>query len=127
MNGNIILVSLGGKTAADVIGGAKSCELNNGCDIIEVTSSSSATAKKFLAGRKEWSVSLGYLVTNVTTHTLAVGTEYTLYFGHRDGSAIGTTFVKGQAILKTCKITANRGNLIQGSLVFQGSGDLTNT
>ena len=125
MNGNIILVSLGGRNAADVIGGSKSCELSYGCDVIEVTSVDSQTAKSFIAGRSEWTVTLSYLVTDVTAHTLSVGTEYTLYFGQRNGGAIGTTFLKGKAILKSVKITATRGHLIQGSIVFQGSGPLT--
>lgn len=127
MNGNIILVSLGGRAAANVIAGAKSCELSNGCDVIEVTSSSSMTAKAYIAGRQEWSVTFSYLVTDVKTHTLAVGSTYTLYFGQRNGGAIGDTYLKGTAILKSVKITATRGHLIQGSIVFQGSGPLTDS
>lgn len=127
MNGNAILVALGGKAAGNVIGSAKSCELSVNGETIEISSSTNATSKTYLAGRTEWTVNLSYLVTDVTDHTLSVGTEYTLYIGHRNGSAIGNTYLTGTAILKSCKITANRGHLIQGSISFQGSGPLSDT
>ena len=53
---------------------------------------------------------------------LNIGTTYHLKIGGR--SASGANTLKGYAILTACKVTATRGNLVQGSFSFQGSGAL---
>jgi hypothetical protein len=54
---------------------------------------------------------------------LEVGTTLQVVFKERNEA--NSTGVSGSATIKTCKITATRGNLIQGTFVFQGSGALT--
>lgn len=138
-NGNVILVGLEGRERNYIIGGARSCELTIDSDTIEISSAGSATAREFIAGRTTWTVTVNYLVSNpkailsVGGTTLAsilnVRNIYTLYFGERgsgtSASTISSNYVSGQAILKSVKITATKGNLIQGSIVFQGSSALS--
>jgi hypothetical protein len=134
-NGNVILVGLGGRSASYIIGGAKSCRLSADGDMIEISSADSAKAREFIAGRTSWQVTINYLVADFKriqningsqlTTILSVGNKFTLYFGERSSSAIGTNYVSGSAFLKNVDIVATQGNLIQGSLVFQGSGELT--
>jgi len=116
--GNNILVYLNGTAIA----GTKSNEIQTECDMIEVTNQNSAQWRQYLAGRKNWSVSTGFLVLAGADikKLLNVGTTYTLRFRDRAGSNI----IEGQAILKTCKISATRGNLATGAFSFQGSGEL---
>lgn len=118
MNGNNIIVLWDGTP----IGAAKSGEINSGVDTIEVASSTTGQWRTFIAGRKDWSVSVGYLVLADTglADLLKVGTTYTIKVSGR-----GTGYVTGSAVLTTCKITANRGNLVTGSFAFRGSGALT--
>jgi predicted secreted protein len=116
--GNNILVYLNGTAIA----GTKSNEIQTECDMIEVTNQNSAQWRQYLAGRKNWSVSTGFLVLAAadTKKLLNVGTTYTLRFRDR----AGTSILQGQAIMKQCKISAARGSLATGSFTFQGSGEL---
>lgn len=116
--GNNILVYLNGTAIA----GTKSNEIQTECDMIEVTNQNSAQWRQYLTGRKNWSVSTGFLVLAGADikKLLNVGTTYTLRFRDR----AGTNFVEGQAILKTCKISATRGNIATGAFSFQGTGEL---
>ena len=116
--GNNILVYLNGTAIA----GTKSNEIQTECDMIEVTNQNSAQWRQYLAGRKNWSVSTGFLVlaASDTKKLLNVGTTYTLRFRDR----AGTSILQGQAIMKQCKISAARGSLATGSFTFQGSGEL---
>lgn len=117
-NGNNILVYLGGTAIA----GLKSNEIETSCGEIEISSPNSAAWREFIADRKEWSVSTGYLVSAVSdiSQVLNVGTTYSLRFCGRTG----TGGVYGSAILTKCSITATRGNLVQGSFTFRGTGTL---
>ena len=69
-----------------------------------------------------WSINVSYLVLayNGVRELLNVGTTYTLKFRGRNQS--DSTGVTGTAILKNCKITATKGNLVQGSFQFVGTG-----
>lgn len=130
-NGNIILVGLNGA----IVAGAKSCELSIDGETIEISTATIQTARTFIAGRTSWQVTFNYLVTSFTSiksiggstiaTLLSVGNTYTLSMGERNGATIGSNSVSGSAILTSLRITATRGNLIQGSIVFKGSGPLT--
>ena len=119
MTGNDIIIMKGGTAIA----AAKSADVQTKADTIEVASASSGAWKDRIAGRKDWSVSVGYLVTSDTglSDLLTVGTTYTLVIC---GRGTGATSLTGSAILTTCKITATRGNLVQGSFQFDGCGSL---
>lgn len=118
MNGNNIIVYWNDTPIA----AAKSAEINCGVKTIEVASTTTGAWKTFIAGRKDWSVSVGYLVLAASglADLLKVGTTYTIKIGGRGASG----YVSGSAILTTCKITATRGNLVTGSFAFKGSGEL---
>lgn len=120
INGNNILIYKNGTAIA----GVKSDEVQTSVDTIEISSPSTGVWKQYIPGRKEWGVNVGYLVLadSGVTELLNVGSTYTLIFKGRN--ATGTNGIKGTAMLKVCKITATRGNLVQGSFQFIGTGAL---
>ena len=118
-NGNTLIIKRGGTTIA----GTKSNEIQCGCETIEVSSPTQGQWRKFIAGRKEWSVNVNYLVPDaeyVENDILTVGQIYTLNMYDRTGWLILT----GQAMCTSCRITATRGNLIAGSFSFKGVSEL---
>ena len=74
---------------------------------------------------KTWEVSVSYLLLyDSDLHALlSAGTVYTLTVADRD-TDVGVT---GRAILVECRIAAQRGNLVQGSFHFIGTGVLEET
>lgn len=119
INGNNILIKLNGTAIA----GCKSHEIQTGCETIEISSPSQGAWREYIAGRKEWSVSVSYLVPAVANlaDLLTVGTTYTLVIADRANASS----LSGSAILTQCKQTFTRGNLVQGSFTFQGTASLT--
>ena len=123
-NGNNLLIYFNGS----VIGGTtesaeRSNEINTSCETLEVASPSTGSWRTYITGRKEWSVTVNYLVPAVAniTEVLRVGQSYTLAVKNQSG----TTLMSGTAICQQAKVTSTRGNLIQGSFVFKGSGELS--
>lgn len=123
-NGNNLLIYFNGS----VIGGTsdsaeRSNEINTSCETLEVASPSTGAWRTYITGRKEWSVTVNYLVPAVAniTEVLRIGETYTLAVKNRAGS----TLMSGTAICQQAKVTSTRGNLIQGSFVFKGSGGLS--
>lgn len=117
-NGNNLLVYLGDQ----VIAGTTSNEIEVGDETIEV-SSTNPKWKSFISGRKEWGVTVNFLVPTAAaseTRILMVGQTYTLV--HRDRG--GWVIASGTAICTKCKITATRASLIKGSFAFKGTGPL---
>ena len=121
MNGNNILIYLG----STLIGGMKSNNIETSCDSVEVSSPATGEWKTYIEGRKSWSVSVSYLILAASglSDLLTVGTSYTLKIQGRGE----TSYLSGTAILTNCKITATRGNLVQGSFTFNGTGALAAT
>lgn len=119
INGNNIYVTQNGT----IIAGTKSNEIQTESEMIEISNPSSGDWRQYMAGRKNWSIQVSFLVTAVANirQLLNVGTQYTLVFRDRAGS----TSVTGTALLKTCKITSTKGSLVQGSFAFQGTGQLS--
>ena len=78
IHGNNLIVSVGGTAIA----AAKSCELNVAADTIEVASPSIGDWRAFIVGRKNWNVSVGYLLTPlyVTYRPTLVGESVILTF-----------------------------------------------
>ena len=119
--GNNIIVLMGGTAIA----GTKSDELKVDCKTIEIASASDQGWVHYLAGRKSWSLNVGWLVlaNQDVRKVLLAGSAVTIKIKGRGASdASGVT---GVAILRTVKITATRGNLAQGSFAFTGNGPLT--
>ena len=122
IKGNDLIIS---KAEGSAIAASKTCEINMNCELKEISSPSSGAFKSFIAGRKEWSVSLQYMVpaegTTVMNRILSVGKTYTLTCKVR-GSETDT--LSGTAICTECKITASRGNMLTGNFSFKGTGPL---
>lgn len=121
INGKNILIYRDGTAIA----GTVSNEIQSGAEIIEISSPTAGEWKQYISGRKSWSVNVSYLVlaNDGVRDLLNVGSSYTLKFRGRNQS--DSTGVTGTAILKNCKITATKGNLVQGSFQFTGNGPLT--
>lgn len=133
LNGNIILVQVDGHTIA----GTKTTEIQVDSELIEIASAAQGAYREYLTGRKQWQVTVNYLLMYATyqemftypnasmTDALLVGNSYTLKFKNRANHFDQPITLKGTAILRTCKITATRGNLIQGTFTFVGNGALS--
>lgn len=123
-NGNNLLIYFNGSVIGGTTASAeRSNEINTSCETLEVASPSQCAWRVYIAGRKEWSVTVNYLVPTVSniTEVLRVGETYTLAVKNQSG----TTIMSGTAICQQAKATSTRGNLIQGSFVFKGSGELS--
>lgn len=107
------------------IAGAKSCEINVDGEQIETASPSKGTWRTFLAGRKEWSVSCGFLIpasgTPLKSEAAMVNTTVTLTVQ----SGLSGDTLTGEAIVKAWKASGTIGNLSQGSFQFRGNGALS--
>lgn len=81
IHGNNLIVSVGNTTIA----AAKSCELNVAADTIEVASPDIGDWRAFVVGRKNWNVSVGYLLTPLyaTRRPTLVGESVALTFSIR--------------------------------------------
>ena len=121
INGNNVLIYRNGTAIAGTI----TNEIQTGADLIEISSPTSGQWKEYIAGRKSWSVNVSYLIlaNNGVRDLLNVGSSYTLKI--RGRNATDATGVVGTGILKSCKITATKGNLVQGNFTFQGTSSLT--
>lgn len=121
IEGRNLIVALGGVAIA----GAKSCDIETNCDMLEVSSQSSGEYRTYRPGRKVWRVTVNRIIPTNSTAVLSVkniGTSYTLKAYVSGNSSVDK--IEGTAILMTAKTTATQGNLVQGSWVFQGSGDI---
>ena len=129
-NGNTILVYKN----STIIAGMKSNDVQTNVDLIEIASSDTSVWKQYITGRKEATITVGYLVVadtsalgvsggNGVRDLLQVGNSFTLKFKKR--SAADSAGVSGTFILKTAKITSQRGALVQGSFQFVLSGALS--
>lgn len=126
MTGNdIVVYKLSGSTWTP-IASTKSDELQVGATTIEIASATEQDWTRCIAGRKSWSLNTGWLVTAVSNieQALTVGTRVKLHIGARGGYSGSSGGLTGFAIVKTCKITMTRGNLVAGSFQFEGDGAL---
>lgn len=121
IHGRNLIIRVGGTAIA----GAKSCEINVDGEQIETASPSTGTWRTFLAGRKEWSVSCGFLIpasgTPLKSEAAMVNTTVTLTVQ----SGLSGDTLTGSAIVKAWKASGTIGNLSQGSFQFRGNGALT--
>ena len=119
MNGKEIIILVDG----DAIFGTKSDEIQVGCETIPISSPSNGKWTAAIAGRKSWAITVGFLVsapTKIYSAVDMVGTRVIMRIKYRTG----TVWLEGMAICTTFKVTATKGNLVQGSFAFQGTGPL---
>ena len=110
-------------TDTPVVACVKSCDVNTSCEIIEISSTTNNIWREYISGRKDWSVTVSYIVTvdDFAPSMLRIGEKVTLRFTDRNTGAL----LQGDAFIKTCKVVATTGNLTTGSFSFQGTGELT--
>ena len=122
IHGNDLMVA----STGNVIAAAKTCEVEIDADVVEVSRSTEGAVKHFVAGRTEWSMSVGCLMTSVTTVAALeamVGTEQNVTFGVR-GAAAGERLT-GRAIVQRLRWTGTRGSLATYQATLRGTGALT--
>lgn len=105
-----------------LIAGTKSNSIDCDADTIEVSTPQSGAWREYITSRKKWSITASWLLPSAEgiTRLLEVGQSYTIRI-----ATATTDRMTGTAICTQCKITATRGNLVQGSFQFQGSGTLS--
>ena len=116
-----ILKNTTGSTYAAVVAMAKSCDVQIEGDQLEASSPDSGQWHYYMAGRKGWSINVGYLVLagGFSADAQMVNTTVTIRVSD------GTVQMQGQAIVKTWKATGTVGNLTQGSFQLLGNGPLS--
>jgi len=126
MNGNDIIVYTYQGSSWIPVASTRSDELQTECEMLKKASESQQEWDEYEAGRKGWSLNTSWLVSAVADirKVLTIGTKVKIHVGSRNGYS-ATTGVTGFAFVKTCKVTATRGSLAQGSFSFQGTGPLT--
>lgn len=123
--GNDLIVATVVNNVAYAIASAKSCDIDFSCDLKEISSPTSSEYRSYMAGRKIWRVTVNFMVPTDHTAVISeknVGSTYTLRCYIRGNPDIDK--IEGTAILQQAKVTGTRGNILQGSWVFQGSGDV---
>ena len=107
-----------------VLAASKSLELNINDETIEVGRTSGEMWRKFITGRKDWSVSVSTLVSagQFNASVGMIGKTYGVKFVA--GISATTALLSGACICKQVKITDQKGSVAKGSFVFQGTGAL---
>ena len=107
------------------IAGTKSNEIQVDCETIEIASNTDQGWTHYLSGRKSWSLTVSWLLLANTDvrKALQVGSSVTIKFKGR--GATDANGLSGSAIIRTCKISAVKGNIATGSFQFVGNGALS--
>ena len=118
VNGKNILIALG----STPIAGTKSNEMSTACDAIETSSPTNGEWRTYIAGRKDWDFTTGWLLATSSdvAKLLNVGQSYTVYI--QDDNS--TKLLQGSALCTKADVRATVGNLIAGSFAFKGNGPL---
>lgn len=100
----------------------KSDDIQTHADAIEKASATQQTWKEVIAGRKEWTLNVNYLVLAAAklTDVLLAGQMFDVTIRHISENVSLT----GQALLTDCKQTHTVNSLCQGSFTFRGNGPL---
>lgn len=123
-NDLIIAIATGSETPT-AIASSKSCDIETNCELKEISSPASSIYRTYIPGRKTWRVVVNFLVQTTASAVLSaknIGTTYALKAYIRNNSSVD--YFQGTAILQQAKVTGTRGNLLTGSWVFVGSGDI---
>lgn len=99
----------------------RSNDIQTQADTIEKASSSQQQWKEFIAGRKEWSLTVSYLVMVSSQVSQLLYAGQTFGITMKQGS---TSLLTGTAIMTSVRQTATIGNLCQGSFSLKGTGAL---
>lgn len=126
INGNQIILKRYISGSWTTIGYIRSQEPETHADMQETSSPNQGQWREFLSGRKDWKMTANWIVgvTSQIYWLLEVGEKYKLRCEDRNNANI---YVEGYAYVEQCRITMTRGNIIQGSFVFRGTGPLSQT
>ena len=97
----------------------KSCDIDERCAGIPVSSPTQGQWENNIAGRKSWSMTCNTLVTALASNVSMVGQTVTI------SCNVGTDSVSGTALVTGWKVTGTIGNLAQAVATFLGIGPLT--
>ena len=123
VNGNNILIYATYGSSQQAVAATRSLSVQVGTEMIEIASPTSGEWREYLAGRKNWAINVGWLVSqyaDIDKVLLAAQTVTIRIVGR--GETYGLT---GTAIVQTARVDSNVGTLANGSFAFQGSGPLT--
>jgi predicted secreted protein len=115
LHGRNLIISVGGTAVA----AAKTCDISAKAETIEISSPSSGIWREFISGRKEWTVSVGYLVQAPGSEIPQVGQAVQISVMNAQNVVLS-----GNAIVETCHITGTVGSLAQGTFAYRGTGPL---
>ena len=123
VNGNNLLIYATYGSSVQAVAATRSLSVQVGTEMIEIASPTSGEWREYLAGRKNWAINVGWLVSqyaDIDKVLLAAQTVTIRIVGR--GETYGLT---GTAIVQTARVDSNVGTLANGSFAFQGSGPLT--
>lgn len=122
MTGSDILVIIRDGTTPIAGTYIKSDDINSHAESIEKASSSQREWKEYVAGRKEWKLTLNYLVMAAPNlnDLLMIGKFYNITLQDREGDYT----LMGRAMMTDVKQTHTVGSICKGSWSLQGSGPL---
>ena len=106
--GNDLIVKVGGTAVA----ASKSCTIQESCETKEAGMKGSGKWKQYILVGE---------VTTIKSLMSQTGTKVSLSWQMRDDE---TDTMCGEAIVTVCKISGTRGNLVQGSFTFKGTGEM---
>lgn len=121
--GKNLLIYSGSTGTTPIIAMAKSCTVSRKADAMEKSSSASATAKEFIAGRTEWDIQLSHLLpanSNDSLKTLLmVGQTYGI------SVVLGDARMTGTVLCLEADLQGSVGSLASGSVKLKGTGELS--
>ena len=103
------------------IAAARSCEITVDTDMIEVSSPTSGDAREYRAGRYGWTLDVSSLVLYPD---MVMNSGQAATFTCLDAKQPGKTWLTGNVLCRTAKMSATVGSLAQGSYSFIGNGPL---
>lgn len=114
MNGNRIILTKDGVA----FGALVSHDVQTDGDTVEVAGATQGDYREFIPGRKTWVMTATCLVISsaIFANLLQAGNTFSLKSTDRQLE----NNVHGRARLEECRITAHRGNLVQGFFRFKG-------
>ena len=123
VNGNNILIYATYNGSTQAVAATRSLSVQVGAEMIEIASPNSGEWRAYLAGRKNWAINVGWLVSAISDidKLLLAAQQVTIRIVGR-GQTYGLT---GTALVQTARVDSNVGNLANGSFVFQGTGALS--
>lgn len=127
MTGKDIIVVLSQNGTALASTTVRSQDIQTAADTIEKSSSMQQDWKEFITGRKEWSITVNYLIlaAEKITDLLYVGQTFDITVKNQTAAGVTPVAVTGKTIMTGVKHVATVGTLAQGTFTLKGTGPLT--